>query len=230
MEKQPLVWADRHGRNWVPRRLARWMATTAADPAPSRRERLVRPSLISYAAGRGGRMARGTVSHARGEGRGAWGAESGVVRRLSRWAMREARRGGSASGTDVSTDTGSARLGRIMELFETVTISSRGFATLLLRSRASPFWYSGAHSHATLGQLFSRALLGKVKVKIVPAVSTAPLGRPSLVLHAHAKMGGLLALPLRLRLGGGGDGDTVAQLPGLVVSSEAATVRGILKR
>jgi hypothetical protein len=43
-------------------------------------------------------------------------------------------------------------------------------------------------------------------------------------------MGGLLALPLRLRLGDGGGGDTVAQLPGLVVSSEATTVRDILKR
>jgi hypothetical protein len=53
-----------------------------------------------------------------------------------------------------------------------------------------------------------------------------PLGRPSLVLRAHAKMGGLLALPLRL---GGGGGDTVAQLPGLV-SSESARVRRILKR
>ena len=31
------------------------------------------------------------------------------------------------------------------ELFEIVIISSRGFATLLLRSRASPVWYSRAH-------------------------------------------------------------------------------------
>jgi hypothetical protein len=48
------------------------------------------------------------------------------------------------------------------ELFEIVTISSRGFATLLLHSRASPFWYSGAHSRARLGQLFPRALLTSV--------------------------------------------------------------------
>jgi hypothetical protein len=48
------------------------------------------------------------------------------------------------------------------ELFAIVTISSRGFATLLLRSRASPFWYSGAHSRTRLGQLFPRALLTSV--------------------------------------------------------------------
>lgn len=52
----------------------------------------------------------------RGErGRGAWGAELGVVRRLSRWAMRGAGRGGSASGADGGAETGSARLGRIAE-------------------------------------------------------------------------------------------------------------------
>lgn len=40
-----------------------------------------------------------------------------------------------------------------MELFEFVTFSSRGFATLLLRSYVSSFWYSGTHSCARLGQL-----------------------------------------------------------------------------
>jgi hypothetical protein len=53
-----------------------------------------------------GRMARGTVSPAGGEG----GAESGAVRR----AMRGAGRGGSAT-LDGGTETGSARLGRIAE-------------------------------------------------------------------------------------------------------------------
>jgi hypothetical protein len=52
----------------------------------------------------------------RGErGRGAWGAELGVVRCLSRRAMRGAGRGGSASGADGGAETGSARLGRIAE-------------------------------------------------------------------------------------------------------------------
>jgi hypothetical protein len=50
----------------------------------------------------------------------------------------------------------------ILELFEIVTISSRGFATLLLRSRESPFWYSGAHRRARLGQLLPRTLLTSV--------------------------------------------------------------------
>lgn len=49
------------------------------------------------------------------------------------------------------------------ELFEFVTFSSRGFATLLLCSCASPFWYSGAHSHARLGQLMPHALLPSIR-------------------------------------------------------------------
>jgi hypothetical protein len=68
MENRPLVRADRHGRNWVPRRLAQWTATTVADPAPSRRERPVRPSLISYAAGRGGTWREGRCLMPGGEG------------------------------------------------------------------------------------------------------------------------------------------------------------------
>jgi hypothetical protein len=48
------------------------------------------------------------------------------------------------------------------ELFEIVIISSRGFATLLLRSWTSSFWYSGAHSLAILAQLMPRALLTPV--------------------------------------------------------------------
>jgi hypothetical protein len=39
---------------------------------------------------------------------------------------------------------------------------ARGFATLLLHSRVSLFWYSGAHSRARLGQLIPRALLTSV--------------------------------------------------------------------
>jgi hypothetical protein len=49
------------------------------------------------------------------------------------------------------------------ELFEIVTFSSCGFATLLLRSCASPFWYSGAHSRAILEQLMPRALLPSIR-------------------------------------------------------------------
>jgi hypothetical protein len=63
-----------------------------------------------------GRMARGTVSHAGGRGgRGAWGAESGAVRRLSQRAMRGAGRGSSASDADGNAETRSVRLGRITE-------------------------------------------------------------------------------------------------------------------
>jgi hypothetical protein len=46
----------------------------------------------------------------------------------------------------------------IVELFEFVTISSRGFATLSLRSRASLVWYYGGNTHASLVLLMSRAL------------------------------------------------------------------------
>jgi hypothetical protein len=51
----------------------------------------------------------------------------------------------------------------VTELFEIVTFSSRGFATLLLRSCASPFWYSGAHSRAILGQLMPGDLLPSIR-------------------------------------------------------------------
>jgi hypothetical protein len=76
MENRPLVRADRHGRNWVPRRLAQWTATTAAVPAPSRRERPVRPSLISYAAWHGGAWREGRCLMPGGEGGAEHGAPS----------------------------------------------------------------------------------------------------------------------------------------------------------
>jgi hypothetical protein len=45
-----------------------------------------------------------------------------------------------------------------MELFEIVTISSRGFTSLLLRSYTSLVWYYRAQSHARLGLLIFRPL------------------------------------------------------------------------
>jgi hypothetical protein len=58
----------------------------------------------------------------------------------------------------------------IDELFEFITFSSCGFATLLLRSCVSPFWYSGDHSRARLGQLMSRALLTSVLLLFMQVV------------------------------------------------------------
>jgi hypothetical protein len=66
----------------------------------------------------------------------------------------------------------------VYELFEFVTFSSRGFATLLHRSRASPVWYSGAHSRARLGQLMPRALLPCIrygKSPICPCCNHRPV-------------------------------------------------------
>jgi hypothetical protein len=44
------------------------------------------------------------------------------------------------------------------ELFEIVTISSRGFTSLLLCSYTLLVWYYGAQSHARLGLLIFRPL------------------------------------------------------------------------
>jgi hypothetical protein len=57
-----------------------------------------------------------------------------------------------------------------VELFEIVIISSRGFAPLVLRSRASPVWYYGAHSLASLGHLIPRPLLTYVLQILMPVV------------------------------------------------------------
>jgi hypothetical protein len=56
------------------------------------------------------------------------------------------------------------------ELFEFVTLSSRGFATILLRSCASPIWYYAAHIRAILGLLFSPALLPCVFLRLMKFV------------------------------------------------------------
>jgi hypothetical protein len=72
---------------------------------------------------------------------------------------------GPSAGSSLSYLAASTR-----ELFEIVIISSRDFAALLLRSWTSPFWYSGAHSRAILGQLMPRALLTSVMLLFLQVV------------------------------------------------------------
>jgi hypothetical protein len=74
------------------------------------------------------------------------------------------------------------------ELFEFVTLSSRGFATILFRSCASPIWYYAAHISAILGLLFFRALLPSIsygKSQVCPFL-------PALPFHGAASLSTLL--------------------------------------
>jgi hypothetical protein len=80
--------------------------------------------------------------------------------------------------TCVSTVLSTAALA---ELFEFVTLSSRGFAIILLRSCVSPIWYYTAHIHAILGLLFFRALLPSMsygKSQVYPSLPAARTRSP----------------------------------------------------
>jgi hypothetical protein len=87
---------------------------------------------------------------------------------------------------------------RSEELFEFVTISSRGFATILLRSCASPIWYYAAHIYAILGLLFSRALLPSMncgKSQVYPCYSPSPA--PPIIFPKASSTSWISREPLR---------------------------------
>jgi hypothetical protein len=92
----------------------------------------------------------------------------GFARETGRRRLRESGQGSSSRPAEVGSEI--TELPRGEELFEIVIISSRGFATLLLRSWTSPFWYSGAHTLAILAQLMPSALLTPVMLLFLQVV------------------------------------------------------------
>jgi hypothetical protein len=91
----------------------------------------------------------------------------------------------------------------LMELFEFVTISSRGFATILLRSCASPIWYYAAHICAILGLLFFRTLLPSMncgKSQVCPCCNhdaSSPSPAPPIIFPKASSTSWISREPLR---------------------------------
>jgi hypothetical protein len=90
-----------------------------------------------------------------------------------------------------------------VELFEFVTISSRGFATILLRSCASPIWYYAAHICAILGLLFFRTLLPSMncgKSQVCPCCNhdaSSPSPAPPIIFPKASSTSWISREPLR---------------------------------